>query len=209
MNIEQAVREALAARASEITPDSLRQRLPRGQRRRRPWPVLVSVAVVTVLLISIITVSFVREHPSSPPVGGSSVTSITGRHWRLMRVQDKDGTVDVPASLDASIEFYRDRELLANDSVNAHSGRYQLTDAGYRTGDIAVTLAGYAGHDPAVLATSKGIAAITPYRGSADTRLSGGRLIISAHGYSLTFVNAGVATPPPPGLPTSTRTGHR
>jgi hypothetical protein len=81
--------------------------------------------------------------------------------WRLTAVTDRRGTTRLPTSIDAWLELPSDGEFLASDDVNAISGHFTTTSAGFDVSQAATTLAGYAGNDPVELAAITGIRAVT------------------------------------------------
>src|SRR5438067_143373 len=67
----------------------------------------------------------------------------------------------VAESLQASWQFTADQEYLASDTVNAISGRYRLSPAGFATINAGTTLVAYVGSDPVRLAVIAAFRAMT------------------------------------------------
>lgn len=91
---------------------------------------------------------------ASPRVVSSSYVEI---HWRLTAVTEGSVTTAIPASIDAWLELATDGTVLAFDSVNAISGTFKATGAGFDIYGGLTTLAGYSGNDPGVLAAESGM----------------------------------------------------
>ncbi len=143
-------------------------------------------------LVGLLTGAVLVSCQSGTATTSAGRAPFAGHRWRVVQIQHAGVAIAIPATMRTMITF-ADGELRADDGVNVHSGRYSLAATGYRTGDIAVTAAGYVGRDPVVLGSMNGITAITPYRGTVAARIDGGELILSAGDYTLRLRNAGSA----------------
>jgi hypothetical protein len=92
--------------------------------------------------------------PASPGVVSSSYVE---SHWRLTAVTEGSVTTAIPAPIDAWLELATDGTVLAFDGVNAISGTFKATSAGFDIYGGLTTLAGYSGNDPGVLAAERGM----------------------------------------------------
>jgi hypothetical protein len=105
--------------------------------------------------------------------------------------------------MQVALQFSPGGQFGANDSVNFHSGTYRTTGDGFTTGDLASTLAAYAGHDPAVLLA---IGAIGSFDNGvhATVKLTADRLVVDADSYTLTCQRRGPQADAPAPAPAST-----
>lgn len=202
--LEQALTEALTARAARITPDRLRYQGLRGQaapqrrwsrRVASRWTVLVAVAGVLAVVAGVGAVArgLLGDRFEVTPAAQAFV----GAPWRLESVVHDGRTTTTPASLRTTLTLQRDGTYEINDSVNHHAGRYSLTATGFLTRDGMSTAAAYAGDDPDVLATIEALGSITTGRPSSEgvfgapapvtAQVLGGRLVLETWGYQLTF----------------------
>ncbi len=125
---------------------------------------------------------------ATPASSGSS--RFTGYDWQIVTISHDGKVTNVPAQLKVALQFSPDGQFGANDSVNFHSGTYRATSDGFTTGTLASTLAGYGGHDPAVLLA---ISAIGSFDNGvhATVSLTGDRLTVGVGSYTLTCQRGG------------------
>jgi hypothetical protein len=93
-------------------------------------------------------------------------------------------TTPIPARYRVYLQFTPNGQFGANEPVNFHSGRYELTPGGFTTSELASTLAGWTGSDPIELLA---INAISTFDSGARamTQASGSTLTITVNGYTL------------------------
>ena len=109
----------------------------------------------------------------------------TGYDWQVVAVSHDGKVTSIPARLQVAMRFSPGGQFGANDSVNFHSGRYRTTGDGFTTSDMASTLVGYAGHDPAVLLAISAIGSFDDGT-HATVQLTADRLVVSVDSYMLT-----------------------
>jgi heat shock protein HslJ len=126
-------------------------------------PLVTAAGVVAVIAVGAVLVQTHRDTPApvgdvppsaSPPVASSSYME---SHWRLSAVTEGSVTTPIPASLDASLELATDGRVLAADGVNAISGTFEATSAGFDIYGRGSTLAGGGGNDPGAVAAEGGM----------------------------------------------------
>jgi hypothetical protein len=144
----------------------------------------------------------VGRSPSSPAPAG------VGHKWRLSQVTANGKTTPTPASIAATVQFTADGQFLADDSVNAVSGTWVSTPAGYRVGSSGSTFVAYAGHDSTKLAVISAIDSVTMALAEVAAHSAGTTLTLAVPKYTLTFVQAGSAVTFPPPSPTAAVTSH-
>jgi hypothetical protein len=98
--------------------------------------------------------------------------------------------MSIPARLQVVLQFSPSGQFGANDSVNFHSGAYRTTGDGFTVAGLRTTLAGYAGHDPAVLLAINAIGSFNDGV-HARTQLTGHRLVVAVGSYTLTCQRRG------------------
>jgi hypothetical protein len=131
---------------------------------------------------------------SAPSTGQTTPTSsaarFTGYDWLVVAIRHEGKITSIPARLGVDLRFSRNGGFLANDPVNSHSGTFRVTPGGFATSVLAVTLVGYAGHDPVILLSQ---AAIGAFDGGAQAaaRITGDRLVVSVASYTLTCLHRG------------------
>jgi hypothetical protein len=117
--------------------------------------------------------------------------AFVGNRWVLVAVDHAGKHIVVPATPAATIEFSAAGTVVANDSVNMLSGRYESTPSGFVTHDVASTLVGYAGSDEQRLTIIAAVDAMfLTTAGSpvaATARVTGNNLVVDVDGYELTF----------------------
>jgi hypothetical protein len=188
----------------------------RRRRRRQVATTLVAgLAVVAVVGVAVpLIVSGGDRGESASPAASAPSPALVGVRWRMVSVADGETVTAVPASVGASLELTPggrmgpsddgvdyDGSIGLNDGTNYSSGRYDLTEDGFKTGWIAQTLALYGGHDPHHLAAIKAVNAIafglTPdHAGSEGARttvvsMSPTSLVVTAQGLRVTFERDG------------------
>jgi heat shock protein HslJ len=215
-DVEAEIRDALRSRALAITEEDLNRRDEPVRSGHRTMLAALAVAAVVAAIAVGVALASAPTHPSTQPGGGQQANSCSlcgpnapiGIDWRLETVRDKDGTFSSPSPR-VRIAFRHDGTLVADDSVNFYSGRYRLTPTGFVITDVASTAAGYAGSDPAVLATQAGMAAVltTPTARTRGGDIVGYFLVLSAGGYTLTFEAGPPVTQPSTAQVSPTSTG--
>jgi hypothetical protein len=160
-----------------------------------------AVAVCILAVAGVVAVIPAGSHSGRTPAGGSgpaAVASLAGTGWRLDSVRKPDGsTVAIPARLSAGVDFERDHKTLgAGVGTNFTDARYTVTAAGdLVVTPVGTTGSGYAGADPAVLAATDAMTAITYGRSgqssgqTVSVDLQPRLLRLSADGYVLSFVD--------------------
>jgi hypothetical protein len=126
----------------------------------------------------------------------------TGYVWQVVAISHGGKVTSIPARLQVALRFSPGGQFGANDSINFHSGTYRITGDGFTTSALSSTLAGYAGHDPAVLLA---IGAIGSFGSGihATVKLTVGRLVVGVGSYTLTCQRRG----PQASVPTPAGTG--
>jgi hypothetical protein len=91
--------------------------------------------------------------------------------------------------------------------VNSYQGRFTSAADGYHVTIMRVSMAGYGGHDPVMLALIAGTQSLTGTGADITVRLAGTRLDLSAGDYRITAGRAGPAgnLPSPVPSPAATR----
>jgi hypothetical protein len=188
-DLEAEIREALQARAGAVQPGTLRPaRTTTRARRPRPalWSLAASIAAVAVLAVLVSVWATQRGH--SPSGGGQAALSDT--RWRVVAVT-ADGRRTAITSRRVVVDFLGGGELHADDGVNYYSGKWRPAGDGLHITDVGTTLVGYGGHDPAVLATQRGIGALTSGTAPVQAQLAGRTLRLTAQGVVLDLVRDG------------------
>jgi len=104
-----------------------------------------------------------------------------GYKWQVVAIKQVGRNTPVPARYDVYLAFTSNGEYGANDPVNFHSGSYRETADGFRTSGVAVSAAGYAGHDPITVLAIQALDSLDA--AAATTTLTGDSLQISVgHG---------------------------
>jgi heat shock protein HslJ len=117
--------------------------------------------------------------------GTASQSGFVGYKWQVVTITHDGKQTPIPAHYDVYLKFVRDGQFGANEPVNYHSGTYRTTGHGFTTGrQIAMTAAGYVGHDPDILLSEAAIDAINSDTNAAAT-VSGDRLAVTVGGYRL------------------------
>jgi hypothetical protein len=146
----------------------------------------------------------------SQPLPKSSVAVAGGGHkWRLTQVKITGRTVDVPDSIDATLQLTSDGQFLASDSVNALSGTYTGTPTGFRVTSTGTTLVGYAGTDPTTEAVIAAIDVVARDQTVVAAKTTGTTLTLNVSNYELIFREGGPAVSYPPPSATATVTPMR
>lgn len=197
-DLETAIRDALHARA-----DTMPIRHSTLVVRRRRWlPPTLAAALVIALVAITLAVLARSEHHTAPPAAGKTAQFV-GQRWRLVRIDDPQGRLDLPATTHASVTFERGGRMIGDDTVHGLDARYRLVPGGYDPSELAETANGLAG--PVSGALKRTLAAvgscfsspgsdgkppsITPVRAAVH----GDRLVLHTTYGVLTFVRAGPA----------------
>jgi hypothetical protein len=144
-------------------------------------PARAAVAAV-LLLVALAGCSSASAHS---PAASQPGAGFAGYKWAVVTISHDGRATPVAVKYAVYLQFTPDGHFGANEPVNYHSGRYELTPGGFTTSDVAQTLVGYAGRDPVVLLSVSAISAVGS--GSpALARVSGSTLTVTAGGYTLT-----------------------
>lgn len=173
------------------SPD-LSQRVTRRRRRRAGLAVVAGFLAATGIALAVPMV--VNPGPAADRAADSTSVDYVGRRWRLVSVDDRTATTTMPTKTNATLELRPNGEFVADDTVNAIFGRFTRTADGFEVSSAGSTLAGYAGHEPDILAAKAAIGALAGGTGSARNRVivaDGARLVIQAGTYRLTFEPTG------------------
>src|SRR5690349_21772934 len=101
-DLETAIRDALQSRA-----DTVPIRHSTLVARRRRWlPPTLAAALVIALVAITLTVLARSEHPTAPPATGKTAQFV-GHRWRLVRIDDPQGRLELPATTRAYVTFER------------------------------------------------------------------------------------------------------
>jgi hypothetical protein len=121
----------------------------------------------------------------SAPSATSVSAGFTGYAWQVVAIGHDGKLTSIPPREQVALRFSPGGQFGADDSVNFHSGTYRTTSEGFTTSALSSTLAGYAGHDPAVLLA---ISAIASFDNGVRARaqLNGHRLVVDVGSYTLT-----------------------
>jgi heat shock protein HslJ len=170
---------------------------------RRPGAAaIVSMAVLLVATLSGCGSAMRNQRARSAP--SSAVAAGVGHKWRLTTVTVTGRKVDVPDSIDATVQLTSDGRFLASDSVNALSGTYTATRTGFTVTSAATTLVGYAGTDPTRLAVISSMGAALGHQAAIAAKTTGTTLTLDLANYQLTFRDVGPAARYPAPSATST-----
>jgi hypothetical protein len=149
--------------------------MPMGRRAR--FRALVGVGIVLASLALAACGSATSARPVSP--------GFTGYDWQVIAISHDRNVTSIPARMRVVLQFSPGGQFGANDSINFLSGTYRTTSDGFATSELASTLAGYAGHDPAVLLAIDAIGAFDN-GAHATVKLAGDRLVVGVGSYTLT-----------------------
>jgi hypothetical protein len=128
-----------------------------------------------------------QSAPARPAPAG-----FTGYDWLVVAIRHGGRDTSIPARLDVDLQFSRGGQFLADDPVNSHSGTFRVTPSGFTTSAMAVSLVGYAGHDPVILLSQNAMSAFDN-GAQAATRVTADRLVVSVASYTLTCERHGPA----------------
>jgi heat shock protein HslJ len=158
-------------------------------------PVRVTALVGACLCVAALALSACGSATTPNPTTSSSSASdaFAGYDWRVVAVSHAGELTSIPARLDVDLQFSRSGRFLANDAVNSHSGTFRVTPSGFATSVMAVTLVGYAGHDPVILLSENAMSAFDNGT-QAAARVTGNRLVVSIASYTLTCQRHGPAS---------------
>jgi hypothetical protein len=160
----------------------------------------VSIAMAVLVSVAATGCATAASGPSLKSAADAQA-GFAGYKWLVVMIDHAAKETPIPARYTVYLQFAPDGQFGANEPINYHFGTYHLTGDGFITGDMGVTAAGYAGHDPVVLLS---IGAISTFDNgvNAKARLTGGRLTVTAGGYLLTCQRDGRQADFPPALPT-------
>jgi hypothetical protein len=166
----------------------------RAARRRRITTGLTAATGVVVLIVS----GCAQSHSTT----AASATGYVGSRWRLTSVAD-GSTTTIGADVGAWMDLLPTGEILVEDGVNAHDGRFTVNGDILTIGGASSTFAMYGGDDPARLAAIAAVntlaygnpAGTTPDGPVTDTVVSvdAGQLVLQAGSMRLTFSRSGPA----------------
>lgn len=167
---------------------------------------VVSVAVLLVAASS--ACGSAKSSQRDRSASSSAAAAGVGHTWQLTRVTVTGRKVEVPDSIDATLQLSSDGRFLASDTVNALSGTYTATRTGFTVTSTATTLVGYTGTDPARLAVIASIDAVLGHNSAIAATTTRTTLTLNLANYQLTFRDMGPAAshPPPSATPTTTPT---
>jgi hypothetical protein len=127
----------------------------------------------------------------STAAGGPSASAgFAGYKWSVVSIGHGGTETPVPAHYNVYLQFAPHGQYGANEPVNYHFGSYRQTGDGFTTSLVAVSAAGYIGHDPVILLAVGAISSLDNVS-HASVKLTGGRLEVMAGGYTLTCERAG------------------
>ena len=168
-----------------------------------------AAAIVSVAAVLVAASSACGSATQSQPersASSSAVAAAVGHKWRLTRVTVAGRQVDVPDSINATLQLTSDGRFGGSDTVNGMSGTYTATRTGFTTTSTVTTLIGYAGTDPTRLAVIASMGAVLGHESAVAARTIGRTLTLNRASYRLTFRDAGPAVSYPPPSATSTVT---
>jgi hypothetical protein len=166
---------------------------------------LIASVVALALAVALAACASGPERAGTPRTTGSQLTGIVGFRWQITEIRHGPRTVTIPRGRGAYFALTTDGTLVADDTVNYHSGRFTPTADGYHVTTMATTLVGYSSHDPVTLAVIDGTLALTDQGTDVAVHLAGDRLGLSAGTYRITAVRVGPEPVPSTPSPTDTR----
>jgi hypothetical protein len=195
-DLETAIREALQSRAEAVP---IRHTTPLVRRRRWVAPVLAAALVIALVAITLV----VLHHKPAATTPATGTSSFVGYRWRLVRIDDRQGHLTLPATTRAAVAFASDGQMSGNDTVHTLSAHYRVVANGYAPDRVTASGNGLAGPVTAALKRTLGAVgscfsspqigrkppAITTVRAS----VSATRLVLHTGYGVLTFVRAGAA----------------
>ena len=195
-------------------PAGLRRRAARRRRTRAVLAVAAGAMAVAGVAAVVPLVTGPAPGPDDAgPAAYSASAGYVGSGWRLVSVADGATTTAIPASAGCRVDFLADGRILLDNGVNALNGRFTSSAGGFAVREVGSTFVLYDGKDPvrrtaiAALNTmaygnADGVTAPAP---AANTIVAadGGRLVVQADAYRLTFERTGAAASSRPDLPTS------
>jgi hypothetical protein len=159
-------------------------------RRQGVWPMRHRAWFLALTGACILLMSPALAACGSATSARSVSPGFTGYVWQVVAISHDGKVTSIPARLHVALRFSPGGQFGANDSINFHSGTYRTTGDGFTTSALSSTLAGYAGHDPAVLLA---IGAIGSFGDGvhATVKLTADRLVVGAGSYTLTCQRRG------------------
>jgi hypothetical protein len=166
------------------------------------WPMRHRARFLALAGAPIVLMSLALAACGSATSARSVSPGFTGYVWQVVAISHGGKVTSIPPRLQVALRFSPGGQFGANDSINFHSGTYRITSDGFTTSALSTTLAGYAGHDPAVLLA---ISAIGSFDNGvrATVKLTAGQLVVGVGSYTLTCQRRG----PQASVPTPAGTG--
>lgn len=150
-DLERRIRTALHERGAALTPQHTERRGTQRTVRRWAQPLLAAAAVVVLAFAVAVAVGVGRRSGSGSDTGAPAAggPAYAGSVWRVTSLQDRDGPLDVPPDLNATVAFTTGGSVYANDTINYLTASYNPGEHAYTVDNASSTLAGYSGGDPA------------------------------------------------------------
>ncbi|HEV2377954.1 MAG TPA: hypothetical protein VGS19_38060 [Streptosporangiaceae bacterium] len=179
-------------------PSDLQQRVTRRRRTTAGSALAVGAVAIAAVAVVVPEVTGPGPLPGGTVIPASSTgAGYVGSNWRLTSVAEGTRTTTIPADAGAYVYLVRDGVIAANDGVNFMSGRFTKSADGFKVHGDIMSLAGYLGRDPHVLAAIGAIDTLMLGNGQSgqDTVVSANRtrLVVQAGAYRLTFERTGPA----------------
>ena len=154
------------------------------------WPMRHRAWFLSLVGASILLTSLALAACGSATSARSVSPGFSGYVWQVVAISHGGKVTSIPARLQVALRFSPGGQFGANDSINFHSGTYSVAGDGFTTSALSSTLAGYAGHDPAVLLA---ISAIGSFGNGvhATVNVTAGRLVVGVGSYTLTCQRRG------------------
>jgi hypothetical protein len=120
-----------------------------------------------------------------------SPSGFAGYTWTVTTITHGGKQTPIPACYEVALVFTPNGQFGASEPVNYHSGAYRQVRDGFTTSGLAVSAAGYAGHDPVTLLATGAMSAFGNGVHAAAS-VSGDRMVISVGGYLIDCRRDGV-----------------
>ncbi len=147
--------------------------------------VTLAAAGMCLPLVALAACSSPHSSAHSPDPAAAAHPGFAGYEWTVVAIARGGANTAIPARYSVDLIFAPGGQFIANDPVNTHSGTYEVTGGGFVTSNVAVSLAGYAGHDPIILLAQSAIGSFdTSARAAAS--VAGNQLTVVVRGYTLT-----------------------
>jgi hypothetical protein len=193
-DLETVIRDAMQSRAEAVPI----RHSALVVRRRRWLPPLLAAALV-IALVALTAALVARSDHRTPAASGNA--TFVGSSWRLVRIDDGQGRLMLPASTKAAVAFGRDGQMTGNDTVHALSAHYRLVASGYEPDRMTASDNGIAG--PITSAMKRTVGAMGTCFSSVQgdskparlvpiaAKVQGDRLVLHTGYGVLTFVRTG------------------